>query len=158
MGSFLKSLATVALALLILIPWGLSRARAFPLVFPKAGQSEPRFLREFKIGTIVFEAAELEIGDEIVFTFTLPVSTGRNVNFLTDNRGMPDYLDASNEGTLAFPVQNYNVDSAIIYKVKSLPKGTGKVSFEVWASLDSEDFSLGQGLSRVSLVKCAGGE
>jgi len=136
----------------LLVLWGLPSA-AFPIKF-SPNDDGPRFSDRFLLGVLTIDPTTLEVGDTIDFVYALPIRTVINSNFYSENQDLPDYLFADNEGSLPYPVQNYKIQESITYTVTKKPEGTNKIQVKVWGVMDSKNFVLGQGLSRITVVKC----
>jgi len=149
-------LKSLLLSALLLVLWEPLVAEGFPIKIPSRGDPPPQFAEVFPIGTIEIDPNTLDVGDTFVFEFNLPPRTPLNVAFITENRGLPEFLSASNTDEIPFPVQNMDTANQITYTVITKPKVEETIFVQVWGRMDSRAFPLGVGLTRIHLVKCAG--
>ena len=134
-------------------------AVAFPVKFP-GRDSEGNFVdpepikKEYPIGEITLDPRLLKLGDEVIFSFVLPSKSSANTDFYSYNKGLPDWIAASNADALPMPITGgADTDHAIIYTVVEVPTASQPQAFQVWGLSETQK-SLGPGDSLVLPIKC----
>ena len=146
--------------LLLLLPFLMpAPAFAFPVKFPGRKPdgtfAEPEPIRkEFPIGDVTVIPRDLQVGDTVVFPFILPSKSNANTDFISYNKEMPGWLEASNETALPAPITGgEDIESAIIYTVISAPGNGEQFTFQAWG-LSETQVSQGPGATLVVPIKC----